>query len=183
MPCIRNYKTRGLGLMDLTVKNGESVFNGEVSGNLATMNSQALKNQRDTLRNELRERMSDGDADGVMRVKNLLRDFADLITATEIKELRRNIDAATDKLAVVKQETDAAEAIKAEHNRILADKIKAAETAGLAVERANLLLYQLDAERDSLLDARRQYNERLQELIQSEITQTDNTQKYKSEGN
>lgn len=163
--------------MDLAVKTPPSEFVAQETQDAAT-DSQTLRNQQLDLQNELSERMISGDAAGVLRIQNLLRELPVRIRAAEIAELRQNIDDCTARIVELKDETDFVESLKGEQNRILAEKIKAVEEAGLAVERVNLILYQLDAESENNLEARREYNRRLNKLIadaQQEFTHSNNT--------
>ena len=103
---------------------------------------------------------------GVVRTQNLLRNLPMQIVAVEVSELKKNIDDCTARLTKLKEETEYAEQIRGEKNKILAEKIKEAEDAGLAVQRIEVVLYQLDNEAENLREARREFRNRLNNFIQ-----------------
>lgn len=154
--------------MNLIEKTPQTAIVGEIDANFTNADAQTLQNERVRLENELREAMIAGDAATIIRVQTALRELPVLITAAEIRELRQKTDAATARLAEIADETEYAEKIKAEKNKILAEKIKDAEAAGLAVERVNLVLFQLDNEAESLRESRREYRRKLQTFIDAE---------------
>jgi iron only hydrogenase large subunit-like protein len=126
-----------------------------------------LKQQESALRDEIREFMLNGDAAGVVRVQNLLRDLPIRIKAAEIKEIRENIDKANQRLEEIKIETKLVEGVRGEKNKILAEKLRTVEEAGLDVRRVEFILYQLDNDAENQRQSRREYTSRLNNLVAS----------------
>jgi phage-related minor tail protein len=156
--------------MDLAVNEAINAFSDEEivtpQAIAAAKDSQTLKNEQLRLQIELREMMLSGNAAGVMRVRNLLNNLPDAIIAAEIAELRQSIDATNARLTEIKADTEYAEQIKGEKNKVLAEHIKTVEEAGLAVERVNFILFQLDTEAENLREVRREYRQRLNKFIE-----------------
>lgn len=129
-------------------------------------NSEILKTQMFSLQAEMRDCINSGDAAGVVYVQNLLRDLPVLITAAEINEINQLIEQTNERLAEIPDDVLEAVRIKTERNKTLAEKLKIAEAAGLEVERVNFILFQLGNEAESLRDARREYRQRLNKIIE-----------------
>jgi hypothetical protein len=129
------------------------------------MDSQALKTQAENLRLELREQMSAGSADDVIRIQTLLRDYPVRIAAAEIAELRASIDSANQRLTEISEEIEYVESVRAENNKALAELIKKTEEAGLLVKRNELALVVLENEAISLREGRRDMKNRLQNFL------------------
>lgn len=146
--------------MDLQLKTPPTLSNSE-------MDAQSLRNRHIELKEEHNNFLLAGDFDSVMRTKKLLAGLPDLITAKDVQEFKKKLDSADSRLSEIKQETLEVEAIRGEKNKILADKLKAVEQAGLAVENVNRVLYLLDAESQTLLEARREYKNKLSMIIEN----------------
>ncbi len=157
--------------MNLVKKSSSNAFDDVINtildnGKMPT-DSHGLKQQESALRDEIRELMINGDAAGVVRVQNLLRDLPIRIKTAEIRELRENIDKATQRLEEIKIETKMVEGVRGEKNKILAEKIKIVDEAGLEVRRVEFVLYQLDSDAESQRSAKREWNKRLNILVAS----------------
>jgi hypothetical protein len=157
--------------MDLVKESGSSVFddamntildNGKVPNDL-----DGLRVQQTNLQTELKDCMNAGDASGVVRIQNHLRDLPILIKTAEIRELRANIERATARLEEIKVETKLVEGVRGEKNKILAEKLRTVEEAGLDVRRVEFILYQLDNDAEIQRVARREWNSRLNILVAS----------------
>lgn len=146
--------------MDLGIKSGENALEREA------ITAQGLRNQQLALQNELREMMNAGNMVGVIRAQDMLRNLPAQIVAVEVSELKKKIDDCTARLAEIKEETVYAEQIRGKKNKILAEKIKAAEEAGLATRRVELVLFQLDNEAEIQREARREFRSRLNNFIE-----------------
>jgi radical SAM superfamily enzyme YgiQ (UPF0313 family) len=155
--------------MDLAVKEATNASNDEkiVTQDDIEMakDSQTLKTQQFSLQAEMRDCMNSGDAAGVVYVQNLLRDLPVRITAAEINELNQQIEQTNERLAEIPEDVLEAVRIKTARNKILAEKLKIAEQAGLEVEKVNFILFQLGNEAESLRQARREYKQRLNKII------------------
>ncbi|HSK70885.1 MAG TPA: hypothetical protein VK892_04260 [Pyrinomonadaceae bacterium] len=153
--------------MDLGTKQATSGLTAqEFSTSDAAMDSQTLKDEQERLQGELRERMNAGDAAGVLRIRNFLKNLPELINAAEIAELRQKIDQCTARLAEIREEREEAERIRGARNKILAEKIKDMQDAGLEVRRVDVILATLDNEAESRRVARREYTEQLKNFIE-----------------
>lgn len=130
------------------------------------INSQVLRQEQITLENELRNYVLEGDVYRIMKTREKLNLYPDLITATEIKEVKQSIEQANKRLKEIQDETYFAEQLKAEKVKLYDEQLKLIEAAGIEIERKNQVLYLLDTERDSLLQARREFNEKLKDLIE-----------------
>jgi hypothetical protein len=155
--------------MNLVKEGGSSAFDGVMNtildnGNLPN-NLESLRVQQTNLQIELKDFMNAGDAAGVVRVQNYLRDLPILIKTAEIKELRENIDKANQRLEEIKVETKLVEGVRGEKNKILAEKLRTVEEAGLEVRRVELILYQLDNDAENQRQARREWKSRLNNLV------------------
>jgi hypothetical protein len=160
--------------MNLVAESGSSAFDGAMNAILDNgkvpndlNNLDGLLVQQTNLQTELKDFMNAGDAAGVVRVQNHLRDLPILIKTAEIKELRENIARATARLDEIKVETKLVEDVRGEKNKILAEKLKTVEEAGLDVRRVELILYQLDTDAENQRVARREWNSRLNNLVVS----------------
>ncbi len=160
--------------MNLVAESGSSAFDGAMNAILDNgkvpndlNNLEGLRVQQTNLQTELKDFMNAGDAAGVVRIQNHLRDLPILIKTAEIKELRENIARATARLDEIKVETKLVEGVRGEKNKILAEKLKTVEEAGLAVERVNFILYGLDNDAEIQRGARREWNSRLNILVAS----------------
>jgi hypothetical protein len=157
--------------MDLVTESGSNAFdgamnaildNGKVPNDLA-----GLRVQQTSLQIELKNCMNAGDAAGVVRIQNHLRDLPILIKTAEIRELRENIARATARLKEIKVETKLVEGVRGEKNKILGEKLKIVEEAGLGVQRVELILYQLDNDAENQRQARREWTSQLNILVAS----------------
>jgi hypothetical protein len=154
--------------MDLIKQNGSSAFDGAMNaildaGNMAN-DSASLRVQQTNLQTDLSDCMNAGDAAGVVRIQNLLRDLPILIKTAEVKEMRENIERATARLAEIKVETAQLEIVRGEKNKILAEKLSTVEEAGLDVRRIEFGLNLLDIDAENQRQARREYTSRLNNL-------------------
>jgi uncharacterized protein YoaH (UPF0181 family) len=157
--------------MDLVKESGSSAFDDVMNtildnGKVLT-DSHGLKQQESALRDEIRELMLNGDSAGVVRVQNLLRDLPIRIIAAEVRELRENIDKANKRLEEIKVETKLVEGVRGEKNKVLAEKLRTVEEAGLEVRRVEFILYQLDNDAENQRQARRECQSRLNNLVAS----------------
>lgn len=155
--------------MDLIKQNGSSAFDGAMNaildaGNMAN-DSASLRVQLTNLQTDLNDCMNTGDAAGVVRIQNHLRDLPILIKTAEVKEMREKIELATARLAEIKIETAQLEIIRGEKNKILAEKLSTVEEAGLDVRRIEFDLNLLDIDAENQRQARREYTSRLNNLI------------------
>jgi hypothetical protein len=157
--------------MDLVIESGSSAFDGAMNTTLdagkVPNDLDGLRVQQTNLQTELKDCMNAGDAAGVVRIQNHLRDLPILIKTAEIRELRANIDKANRRLDEIKVETKLVEGVRGEKNKILAEKLKAVEKAGLDVRRVEFVLYQLDNDAEIQRQARREWNSRLNNLVAS----------------
>ncbi len=154
--------------MDLIKQNGSSAFDGAMNaildaGNMAN-DSASLRVQQTNLQTDLNDCMNTGDAAGVVRIQNQLRDLPILIKTAEVKEMREKIELATARLAEIKIETAQLEIIRGEKNKILAEKLKTVEEAGLDVRRIEFDLNLLDIDAENQRQARRELSSRLNNL-------------------
>ncbi len=154
--------------MDLIKQNDSAAFDGAMNaildaGNMAN-DSASLRVQQTSLQTDLNDCMNAGDAAGVLRIQNLLRDLPILIKTAEIKEMREKIELATARLAEIKVETAQLEIIRGEKNKILAEKLSTVEEAGLDVRRVEFDLNLLDIDAENQRQARREYTSRLNNL-------------------
>jgi hypothetical protein len=154
--------------MDLIKQNGSTAFDGAMNaildaGNMAN-DSASLRVQQTNLQTDLNDCMNTGDAAGVVRIQNLLRDLPILIKTAEVKEMREKIELATARLDEIKIETAQLEIVRGEKNKILAEKLKTVEDAGLDVRRIEFGLNLLDNDAENQRQARREYTSRLNNL-------------------
>jgi hypothetical protein len=154
--------------MDLIKQNGSSAFDGAMNaildaGNMAN-DSASLRVQQTNLQTDLNDCMNAGDASGVVRIQNYLRDLPILIKTAEVKEMREKIERATARLAEIKVETAQLEIVRGEKNKILAEKLSTVEEAGLDVRRIEFDLNLLDIDAENQRQARREYTSRLNNL-------------------
>ncbi len=154
--------------MDLIKQNGSSAFDGAMNaildaGNMAN-DSASLRVQQTNLQTDLNDCMNTGDAAGVVRIQNLLRDLPILIKTAEVKEMREKIELATARLAEIKVETAQLEIVRGEKNKVLAEKLSTVEEAGLAVRRIEFDLNLLDIDAENQRQARRELSSRLNNL-------------------
>jgi hypothetical protein len=154
--------------MDLIKQNGSSAFDGAMNaildaGNMAN-DSASLRVQQTNLQTDLNDCMNTGDAAGVVRIQNQLRDLPILIKTAEVKEMREKIELATARLAEIKVETAQLEIIRGEKNKILAEKLSTVEEAGLDVRRIEFDLNLLDIDAENQRQARRELSSRLNNL-------------------
>jgi hypothetical protein len=154
--------------MDLIKQNDSAAFDGAMNaildaGNMAN-DSASLRVQQTNLQTELKDCMNAGDAAGVVRIQNYLRDLPMLIKTAEIKEMREKIELATARLAEIKVETAQLEIIRGEKNKILAEKLKTVEESGLDVRRIEFGLNLLDIDAENQRQARRELSSRLNNL-------------------
>jgi hypothetical protein len=152
--------------MDLAVKSGGSVLYDAETPKEITITSQDLHNQQLRLQEELREMMNEGNMEGILRVRNLLRDLPDRIVAAEVAEIKKGIEDCTKRLAEIKEEAEYARSVLADKNRILLEKLKVAERAGDEVVRVEFVLFQLNNEEQIMHGARREHKTRLQNLME-----------------
>jgi hypothetical protein len=157
--------------MDLVIESASDAFDGAMNtildaGKVAN-DLDGLRVQQTNLQTELKDCMNAGDAAGVVRIQNHLRDLPILIKTAEIRELRANIDKANRRLEEIKVETKLVAGVRGEKNKILAEKLRTVEEAGLDVRRVELVLYQLDTDAENQRQARREYNQRLNNLVTS----------------
>jgi hypothetical protein len=154
--------------MDLIKQNDLTAFDGAMNaildaGNMAN-DSASLRVQQTNLQTDLNDCMNAGDAAGVVRIQNQLRDLPILIKTAEVKEMREKIELATARLAEIKIETAQLEIVRGEKNKILAEKLKTVEDAGLDVRRVEFDLNLLDNDAENQRQARREYTSRLNNL-------------------
>jgi hypothetical protein len=154
--------------MDLIKQNGSSAFDGAMNAILDAGNMANLRVQQTNLQTELKDCMNAGDASGVVRIQNLLRDLPILIKTAEVKELREKIELATARLAEIKVETAQLEIIRGDKNKILAEKLSTVEDAGLDVRRIEFGLNLLDIDAENQRQARREYRSRLNNLTSAD---------------
>jgi hypothetical protein len=158
--------------MDLIKQNDLTAFDGAMNsildaGNMAN-DSASLRVQQTNLQTDLNDCMNTGDAAGVVRIQNHLRDLPILIKTAEIKEIRQNIELATARLAEIKVETAQLETVRSEKNKILAEKLRTVEEAGLAVRRVEFDLNLLDIDSENQRQARREWQSRLNNLTSAD---------------
>jgi hypothetical protein len=162
--------------MDLVIDAAETAYNSESavkfndvmdgilgSGKTPT-DSHGLEQQEMNLQTELTNAMNEGDLSSVISIQNKLNILPVLRRAAEIKELRQNIERANARLEEIKIETAQLETVRGEKNKILAEKIQAMQEAGLVVRRVEFDLNLLDSDAESQRVARREYNQRLNQL-------------------
>jgi hypothetical protein len=154
--------------MDLIKQNDSAAFDGAMNaildaGNMAN-DSASLRVQQTNLQTDLNDCMNTGDAAGVVRIQNHLRDLPILIKTAEVKEMREKIELATARLDEIKIETAQLEIVRGEKNKILAEKLKTVEDAGLDVRRIEFGLNLLDNDAENQRQARREYTSRLNNL-------------------
>jgi hypothetical protein len=154
--------------MDLIKQNGSTAFDGAMNaildaGNMAN-DSASLRVQQTNLQTDLNDCMNTGDAAGVVRIQNQLRDLPILIKTAEVKEMREKIELATARLAEIKIETAQLEIVRGDKNKILAEKLSTVEEAGLAVRRIEFDLNLLDIDAENQRQARRELSSRLNNL-------------------
>lgn len=153
-----------------TAYNNESAikFNDVMDGILGSgktpIDSHGLKQQEANLQTELTNAMNEGDLSSVISIQNKLNILPVLKRAAEIKELRQNIERANTRLEEIKLETAQLETVRGEKNKVLAEKLKAVEAAGLDVRRVDFDLNLLDNDAENQRQARREYNQRLNQL-------------------
>jgi hypothetical protein len=158
--------------MDLIKQNDSAAFDGAMNaildaGNMAN-DSASLRVQQTNLQTDLNDCMNTGDAAGVVRIQNLLRDLPILIKTAEVKEMREKIELATARLAEIKVETAQLEIIRGEKNKVLAERLKTVEEAGLDVRRVEFDLNLLDNDAENQRQARREYASRLNNLTSAD---------------
>jgi hypothetical protein len=147
-------------------------FNNEMDsilerGKMPT-DAHGLEQQEINLQTELTNAMNEGDLANVISIQNKLNILPVLRRAAEIKELRQNIERATARLEEIKIETAQFLIVRGEKNKILAEKIKDAEEAGLAVRRVDFDLNLLDNDAENQRQARREYNQRINQLTNAD---------------
>ncbi len=133
--------------MDLITENAGNGFVGEenvfVSDGDGAKGSQTLKNEQLRLQSELRECMGEGDAAGVVRIQNLLRELPIRIKTAEVAEIKLKITSGNKRLAEIKEDFAHATSIRNQKHQIYLDKLKIMQDAGTDVP-AERRIYILD---------------------------------------
>lgn len=125
----------------------------------------SLRQQQNSLNEELKIAMLEGDSAAVVRIQNMLRDIPARLVALDVAEIKAGIDAATERLAQVEEEMAYVREIRKGKNRILAEKIMEAEAAQTEVGKEDFKLEILRMEQTSLHQARREYRLRLEKIM------------------
>jgi uncharacterized protein YdcH (DUF465 family) len=152
-------KTAGSGINGVM----DAILSRGITGN----DSNSLRNQQLMLKDELKRSIAAGRGTDVIRIQNLLRELPVHLAAAEIGEIRKGIDDASARLGELKPEIEYLEGVRAQRNKLLADKIKDMEEAALSVQKVELALYQMDNETARLLEERRELNKKLKTYIAS----------------
>ena len=129
----------------------------------------SLRQQQQSLNEELKSAMIEGDSAAVVRIQNLLRDIPARLVALDVAEIKQGLDNATARLAEVEEEMAYVLDIRNGKNRILAEKILEAEAAQTEVGKENFKLEILKMELTSLHEARREYRLRLERLMDDAV--------------
>jgi len=139
----------------------------ETATKVATATDAAtLRHQQSLLQEQLKACMNSGDAAGVIRIQNLLRDIPTRLVAMDVAEINIGISNATARLAEVEQEIDYVTEMRKANNKVLAEKIIEAEAAQMDVRRNDFALEILKMEKTSLHQARREYRLKLEQIIE-----------------
>jgi hypothetical protein len=168
--------TERIQSMDLVIDAAETACNSESaikfndvmdgilgSGKTPT-DTHGLEQQEMHLRTELNDAMNEGDLSSVISIQNKLNVLPVLKRAAEIKELRQNIERANARLEEIKIEKAQLETVRGEKNKILAEKIRDTDEAGLAVRRVDFDLNLLDNDAENQRVSRRECNQRINQL-------------------
>ncbi len=140
------------------------VMDGILGSGKTPHDKHGLEQQEMNLSAELTNAMNEGDLSSVISIQNKLNILPVLRRAAEIKELRQNIERANARLEEIKIEKAQLDTVRGEKNKILAEKIRDANEAGLAVRRVDFGLNLLDNDAENQRVARREYNQRLNQL-------------------
>lgn len=151
--------------MDLLTNELESAFNDEVGYQETAITSQTLRNQKLALENELRSAMNDGKINEVVRIQSMLGSLPVQIKTAEIFEIKSKISSGNKRLDEIKEDFMAATRIRNQKHRIYLEKLNIAENAGTDVLKVDFILTTLENERENIYQARREFNERLNNLM------------------
>lgn len=171
--------------MDLTVKEGvrgmdlaemtkeTTSFDDVMTNILATgkipTDSEGLRNQQLALQNELKDAMNDGKIEEVVRIQAMLSSLPVRIKTAEVAEIKSNISSGNKRLDEIKEDFMEATRIRNQKHRIYLEKLKVMEAAGTDVMRVDFILSTLENEAESIRVARREYNQRLNNLMDAEL--------------
>lgn len=159
--------------MDLEVKDdykaNVGAENGFGSESDAATNAQTLRNQQLALESELREAMGNGKINDVVRIQSRLGSLPIRIKTAEVAEIKLNIASGNTRLAEIKEDFAHATGIRNQKHRIYLEKAKIMEAAGTDVLKVDVILTTLENEAENIRAARRDYNERLNNLISAEL--------------
>ena len=125
----------------------------------------ALRHQRDLLGDEMRNKLNAGLGEEAVRIRRLMDECGIRIKAAEIKTAKDGIEAASVRLNEIQIERQAAMEIRKELTAILEEKVRAANDAGVEVDRVNLIVYQLDQEAISQRDSQNTLRSRIKHLM------------------
>lgn len=153
--------------METAVKNEYTSNVGEVGYGETIKNSQVLRNHQLALQNELKDAMSEGLIEEVVRIQAMLGSLPIRIKTAEVAEIKSSIASGNKRLAEIKEDFLEATRIRNEKHRIYVAKLKITEDAGTDVLKVDFILTTLDNEAESIRSARREYNEKLNNLITS----------------
>lgn len=143
----------------------DDVMTDILANGTTVTDSESLKRQAESLRSDLREKMSVGLGDDAVRIRRLIAETEDRISAATITELRAGITRATDRLAEIVAEIEYVQSVKMENVETLDQRVAEMEAANLIVHKNNLAIEILRTEAESMRVSRRECRQRLQELI------------------
>jgi hypothetical protein len=132
---------------------------------IENLDSAELEAQANDLRKQIKEAFDAGNIADVSRLQSHLKEMPMLVLAVEIKELRDKISDISTRLGEIIPESAELEKIRKERNDQLAVAIEQHQRAELARNKVDLALYLLDAEGESLREARREYRVKLEKLL------------------
>lgn len=170
--CVSDVR-RGKGCME--IDNGglvpapnrfNAVMDSILEQDLPPTDTEGLKVYEARLRDQLQKAAMDGIAGKVIQLQNELREIPVLACAFELKELKSKLDEVEFNLQQTKADEVSLEEIQKQRNAELAPLIVAVEDAQFAVRKVQASLYQNDSRRQSLLESRRGYRKRLEQLTQ-----------------
>lgn len=130
-----------------------------------------LIRQHGELAAEMSEAINDGDIEQMVRIDAQVKSLAPRIFATQLAELKANIEANESRKAEVEKEMETLRQIRADRNRKLARAILLQEKRGEAVVRADFALQVAQTELESIRVSRRELRAKLDTLKQAKLKQ------------
>jgi hypothetical protein len=131
----------------------------------STVSSEQLKELRVSLKGDLAKAIDDGNATEIIKLDGLIKKLSPRIFASESAEIRRSIDANTNRKAEIEKEILDLEKLKKFRNSKLAKTILLYEKRQLSARQVEVSLFVADSELQNLRDDSRALRQKLESKI------------------